>query len=148
VLPFSNSASFLNLLAPGGLITSSVPGGGVEDGAGTSQAAAHVSGVWALLKEKYPDATVDQALDKLTSFGVPIADSRNGVTKRRIQIDAALEVNLPPETWVGEYYNNINLEGAPVLVRDEGGGFIDRYFNGASPAPGFVGAENYSIRWT
>jgi subtilisin family serine protease len=39
VLPFSNSASFLNLLAPGGLITASVPGIGVEGTSGTSQAA-------------------------------------------------------------------------------------------------------------
>src|SRR5262245_11418150 len=145
---FSNSASFLNLLAPGTLITSSVPGGGVASGSGTSQAAAHVSGAWAMLKEKYPDATVDQVLNKLTSFGALITDPRNGVTKPRIQIDAALEVTVPPDTWVGEYYNSPNLADAPVLVRGDGGGFIDRYFNGASPAPGFVGAENYSIRWT
>jgi subtilisin len=145
---FSNSASFLNLLAPGTLITSSVPGGGVAGGSGTSQAAAHVSGAWAMLKEKYPDATVDQVLSKLTSFGAPITDPRNGVTKPRIQIDAALEVAAPPDNWIGEYYNNPNLADAPVLVRGDGGGFIDRYLNGASPAPGFVGAENYSIRWT
>ena len=144
---FSNSATFLNLLAPGTLITSSVPGG-VAGGSGTSQAAAHVSGAWALLKEKYPGATVDQVLNKLTTFGVNITDPRNGVTKPRIQIDAALEVTVPPDTWIGAYYNNRNLEGAPVLVRGDGGGFIDRYFNGASPAPGFVGAESYSIRWT
>ncbi len=145
---FSNSYPFLNLLAPGTLITSSVPGVGTAGGSGTSQAAAHVSGAWALLKEKYPDATVDQVLNKLTTFGVNITDPRNGVTKPRIQIDAALEVTVPPDTWVGEYYNNPNLADAPVLVRGDGGGFIDRYFNGASPAPGFVGAENYSIRWT
>jgi hypothetical protein len=144
---FSNSASFLNLLAPGTLITSSVPGG-VAGGSGTSQAAAHVSGAWALLKEKYPGATVDQVLSKLTSFGAPITDPRNGVTKPRIQIDAALEVTVPPDNWVGAYYNNPNLADAPVLVRGDGVGFIDRYFNAASPAPGFVGAENYSIRWT
>jgi hypothetical protein len=144
---FSNSASFLNLLAPGTLITSSVPGG-VAGGSGTSQAAAHVSGAWAMFKEKYPDATVDQVLNKLTTFGAPITDPRNGVTKPRIQIDAALEVTVPPDTWVGEYYNNPNLADAPVLVRGDGGGFIDRYLNGASPAPGFVGAEKYSIRWT
>jgi hypothetical protein len=145
---FSNSASFLNLLAPGTLITSSVPGDRVAGSSGTSQAAAHVSGAWALLKEKYPDATVDQVLNKLTTFGVNITDPRNGVTKPRIQIDAALEVTVPLDTWVGEYYNNPNLADARVLVRGDGGGFIDRYFNGASPAPGFVGAENYSIRWT
>src|SRR5215813_1311333 len=146
---FSNSAAILNLLAPGTLITSSVPGGGVAGGSGTSQAAAHVSGAWAMLKEKYPDATVDEVLNKLASFGVNITDPRNGVAKPRIQIDAALEVTVPPDNWVGEYYNNPNLADAPVLVRNDGGGFIDRYYpTGVSPAPGAIGAENYSIRWT
>jgi hypothetical protein len=145
---FSNSAPFLNLLAPGRLITSSVPGGGVAGGSGTSQAAAHVSGAWAMLKQKEPSATVDQVLNKLASFGASITDPRNGVAKPRIQIDAALEVNIPPETWIGEYYNNPNLADAPVLARNDGGGFIDRNLTGASPAPGFVGTENYSIRWT
>jgi hypothetical protein len=146
---FSNSAAFLNLLAPGTLITSSVPGGGVAGGSGTSQAAAHVSGAWAMLKEKYPDATVDEVLNKLTTFGVNITDSRNNVTKPRIQIDAALEVTVPPDNWVGAYYNNPNLAGDPVLARPEGAGFIDRYYPpGASPAPGVIGAENYSVRWT
>jgi subtilisin len=36
VAQFSNSASFLNLLAPGALITSSIPGGGVAGRPGTS----------------------------------------------------------------------------------------------------------------
>jgi subtilisin len=148
VAEFSNSASILHLLAPGSLITSSIPGGGVTGGSGTSVAAAHVSGAWAMLKEKYPAATVDQVLNKLTTFGVNITDPRNGLTKPRIQIDAALEVTVPPDNWVGEYYNNRDLAGAPVLTRPEGNGFIDRYFNGVSPAPGSVGAEHYSVRWT
>jgi subtilisin len=144
---FSNSASFLDLLAPGDFITSLAPGGGFEGGSGTSMAAAHVSGAWAMLKGKYPTATVDEVLNKLTTTGVNITDQRNNVTKSRIQIDAALEVNIPPETWIGRYYNNRNLEGGSVLERAEGGGFIDRNFTGASPAPG-VSTENYSISWT
>jgi subtilisin len=147
VLQFSNSASFLNLLAPGSFITSSVPGGGVEGSFGTSQAAAHVSGAWAMLKQQQPSATVDEVLNKLTTFGVNITDPRNGVTKPRIQIDAALGVNVPPNNWIGAYFNNRDLAGAPVLVRDDGGGFIDRNFSGISPAPG-IGTENYSVRWT
>jgi subtilisin len=149
VARFSNSASFLNLLAPGRLITSSVPGGGVAGSSGTSMAAAHVSGAWAMLKEKYPAGSVDQVLNKLTSLGVNITDPRNGVTKPRIQIDAALEAPVPPDNWVGAYYNNPNLEGDPALARPDGAGFIDRFYpSGASPAPGVIGASNYSTRWT
>jgi subtilisin family serine protease len=41
---YSNGASFVSLLAPGSLITSSVPGGGYESWDGTSMATPHVAG--------------------------------------------------------------------------------------------------------
>jgi hypothetical protein len=143
----SNSASFLNLLAPGVEITSAIPGGGVTGGSGTSQAAAHVSGAWAMLKQQQPAATVDEVLNKLTTFGVNITDSRNNVTKPRIKIDAALGINIPPNNWIGAYYNNRDLAGNAALIQNDGGGFIDRNFTGITPAPG-IGTEHYSIRWT
>lgn len=90
VSDFSNSASFLKLLAPGRWINSSVPGGGFENFPGTSMAAPHVTGAWAILKSKVPSATVDQVLQALTSTGLPVTDSRNGITKPRIKVDAAL----------------------------------------------------------
>jgi len=144
----SNSAPFLNLLAPGVEITSAIPGGGEAGGAGTSMAAAHVSGAWAMLKEKQPNATVDEVLNKLTTTGVNVTDPRNGVVKPRIKIDAALEVNLPPDNWIVDYYNNPDLEDPPAWTQADGNEFIDRNLTGISPAPGFVGTENYSIRWT
>jgi subtilisin len=153
VSEFSNSAEFLNLLAPGNFITSAVPGGGVAGGFGTSMAAAHVSGAWALLKQKLDQpqqaATVDEVLNKLVTTGVNVTDSRNGVIKPRIQIDAALEVSAPPDNWRAAYYNNRDLAGNPALEQDEDVEFIDRNFTGVSPAPGAgIGVENYSIRWT
>jgi hypothetical protein len=96
-------------------------------------------------------ASVDDLLTLLRSTGVSVTDTRpgaNNLSVPRVKVDAALGVSIPDQAWVGEYYNNINLDGAPVLVRKEDGESIDRYFNGASPAPGFVGAENYSVRWT
>jgi subtilisin len=134
VAEFSNSASFLSLLAPGDAITSAVPGG-VATGAGTSMAAAHVTGAWALLKQQNAGATVDQVLTSLQTHGVDITDPQNSVTKRRIKIDAAMGINIPPSSWIGAYYNNRDLAGNPVVVRDDGGGFIDRNFSGISPAP-------------
>ena len=87
---FSNSADFLSLLAPGVAIHSSVPGGEFQSKNGTSMAAPHVAGVWAVLKSKAPEAGVDAILATLTTTGVPVTDYRNGITKPRIQVDRAL----------------------------------------------------------
>jgi hypothetical protein len=91
IWPQSNSASYLNLLAPGQWINSSVPGGGYENFAGTSMAAPHVAGAWAVLKQIEPTATVDSLLSLLTSTGLPINDARNGVTTPRLQLGPAVD---------------------------------------------------------
>jgi len=96
VSSFSNSGSFLNLLAPGEWINSSVPGGGFANFRGTSQATPHVTGAWAVLKSKTPAASVSQVLQALTNTGLLITDPRNGIVKPRIRVDAA--VNALPAT--------------------------------------------------
>jgi subtilisin family serine protease len=96
-------------------------------------------------------ASVDDLLNLLKSTGKLVTDTRpNAVTPAvpRINVGAALGVSELEQAWIAEYYNNLNLEGEPELRRREEGQFLDRYYNGASPAPGFVGAENYSVRWT
>jgi subtilisin family serine protease len=96
VSSFSNSASSLSLLAPGEYMTTSAPGGGfIVDVWGTSLAAPHVAGAWAILKQKNPGATVDEILNALTSTGIPILDARNGITKPRIRVDLALQAIAP-----------------------------------------------------
>lgn len=87
---YSNSAFFLNLLAPGSLINSSIPGGTYATKQGTSMAAPHVTGAWALLKQKSASITVADALNALSSTGLSVTDPRNGIVKPRIRIDAAL----------------------------------------------------------
>jgi subtilisin family serine protease len=88
---FSNSASFLSFLAPGEPIVSSVPGGGFAVGSGTSAAAPHVAGAWAILKQKKPSATVAELLTALRNTGLLITDPRNNVTTPRIRVDQALQ---------------------------------------------------------
>jgi len=83
---FSNSSSLVELLAPGSAIVSSMPGGGFSGANGTSMAAPHVAGAWASLKSARPNASVAEILAALQSSGLPIIDSRNGVTKPLIQI--------------------------------------------------------------
>src|SRR6185437_3036380 len=75
---FSNTASFLDLLAPGSSIYSSVPTwfdpSGFYSLSGTSMAAPHVTGSWALLKQASPAAGVSDVLSALQTTGVPIPD--------------------------------------------------------------------------
>jgi len=91
---FSNVASFLDFFAPGDGIYSSRPGDlyGVLEG--TSMAAPHVSGAWAVIKSKVPDASVDFVYNVLADTGVKIDDDRAGGSVTdipRIQVDAAIQ---------------------------------------------------------
>jgi hypothetical protein len=52
----------------------------------------------------------------------------------------------PVLSWRGEYFANRDLSGAPVLVRDEK--TIDFNWGGGSPAPGVIGDNAFSVRWT
>jgi subtilisin len=90
VSAFSNRAPFLSLLAPGQWIFSSVPLSGFANSQGTSMAAPHVAGAWAILKSAAPSASVSEILTSLETTGRPVFDPASGLTKPRIQIDAAL----------------------------------------------------------
>ena len=99
VSSFSNIASFISLLAAGSSIYSSVPGDAYSSKSGTSMAAPHVTGAWAVLKSKDPGASVDVILAALTSTGASINDSRSGGTVTgmpRIQVDSAIAVLSSP----------------------------------------------------
>jgi subtilisin family serine protease len=90
VASFSNSSPLLDLWAPGVSIYSSMPGAVYGTMSGTSMAAPHVAGAWAVLKQKAPSANVDQILLALTTSGIPVTDTRNAVTRARLRVDAAL----------------------------------------------------------
>ncbi|NVN93162.1 MAG: S8 family serine peptidase [Desulfuromonadales bacterium] len=95
IATYSNSASFLSLLAPGSSITSSYPGGGYATASGTSMATPHVAGAWAVLKSANPVATVTEILGTLVNTGKSVSDSRNSITKSRIQLDQSVLTLLP-----------------------------------------------------
>ena len=88
VASFSNVDDTLDFWAPGVSIQSSVPGTTYQYWNGTSMAAPHVAGAWAVLKSHSPGASVAQLRTALVLGGVPI--TAYGVTVPRIQIDAAL----------------------------------------------------------
>ena len=136
VAEFSNSSPSLDLLAPGQGITTSVPGGGFETYNGTSLAAPHVAGAWAVLKSKAPHASVADLLSVLKSTGIPVADSRNDLVKPRIQVDAALDRIVEERPYSSGTRLTVTARPRPAFSSRAGGD--------ASPLPG-TGAW---WRWT
>lgn len=53
---------------------------------------------------------------------------------------------IPIVNWRGEYFNNRTLSGPPALVRDDAQ--INFNWGGGSPAPGIIGNDGFSVRWT
>ena len=86
---FSNSASFLTLLAPGSEITAA----GITE-SGTSQATPHVAGATAVLRAAFPSDSLDQTVARLSN-GIMVTDSRNELVKPRLYLPLALGLGAP-----------------------------------------------------
>ncbi|MEM7250990.1 MAG: putative Ig domain-containing protein [Pseudomonadota bacterium] len=107
---FSNAASWMDFVAPGSSIRSSVPGGGFSSWNGTSMAAPHVVGAFALIRSAYPDASVDEIVAALSSTATAVLDSDSGIAYNRLNIDAALEVlanGTPVDMIVDDDYDGV-----------------------------------------
>ncbi len=113
VSDYSNYASFLNLLAPGEDIYSSIPGSAYDTFKGTSMAAPQVAGAWAVLRQALPTKiTVPTVLSILKTTGVPVKDYRNGKVKPRINVAFA----------IGKYNKP---QSAPTLVTPPDGATVN-----------------------
>lgn len=89
-----------------------------------------------------PGGSIPIQMDYYEHGGVAIAQ----LTWTRVSGPAA---QPPPPTitnWRGEYFNNVSLNGAPVLVRDDNS--ISFVWGSSSPAPNVVNADRFSVRWT
>ncbi|MBC7956149.1 MAG: S8 family serine peptidase [Cytophagales bacterium] len=81
---FSNSASYLSLLAPGAVITA-----GSSSFGGTSQAAPHVAGALAVLRAGFPEQTLAAIEAQLGTSGTPVVDPRSGLNTPGLNLPAA-----------------------------------------------------------
>jgi hypothetical protein len=56
---------------------------------------------------------------------------------------------VPPDHWRGEYFNNVRLSGRPVMVRNNGDGFLQ--FDSSVKSPNSecsVNEDGFSVRWS
>ncbi|WP_165977813.1 S8 family peptidase [Nonomuraea diastatica] len=92
VASFSNRGTLIDVYAPGVSITGAIAGNAYATLNGTSMAAPHVAGSFALLHQKRRHAPVDKLLETLKRTGKPIAYESAGteVTTPRIDVWAAL----------------------------------------------------------
>ena len=86
---FSQSASFLSLLAPGTFVAA--PDGTLVK-SGTSQATPHVAGAVAILRARYPNESLSSTLQRLQLSGNSVTDAANGRVTPRLNIAAAVQL--------------------------------------------------------
>lgn len=132
---FSNSASFLTLLAPGSEITA---GGYIASG--TSQASPHVAGAVAVLRDAFPEETLAQTQARLTSTGVSITDPRNGIVKPRLSL---LEAARPANN---AFAGRIALSGSAGGMA--GGNLLASKESGEPTHAGNAGGRSVWWSWT
>ena len=111
VSSFSNASLELSLLAPGAAIESSIPGGDFAAVSGTSMAAPHVAGAWAVLRQAAGGSSVGRDLSRLQLSAIPVTDDRNGITYPRIQLDETVLGDLDGDAIVNIEDNCPTLAG-------------------------------------
>ncbi|MED7930009.1 S8 family serine peptidase [Nonomuraea sp. LP-02] len=85
---FTNRGPLLDLFAPGVAIRSAVPGGTYAEMTGTSMAAPHVAGVFALMRQAYPRLSVAQTLRRLQATGRRLRYTAGGTSITTARVDA------------------------------------------------------------
>lgn len=117
VQSFSNSADFLDLLAPGASILSATPNEKFGRKNGTSMATPHVAGAIALLKSAVPNISTQDVVQSLKESGIP--------TSAKGHIVPSINVKLAYERLTGT-----RLAQGDAFIRLSVDNSEEVYFNG------------------
>lgn len=113
---YSNSGTYVDLLAPSHMAhTPELGGGYISDFGGTSAAAPYVAGVAAQIYSLRPNTTPETLLAAFKATGRPLTDSRNGITIARVDALQAYQ-------FVSEGGGAAFTYWYPVIVRSPGKG--------------------------
>jgi subtilisin family serine protease len=83
---YSNVARFVTIAAPGSDIASAAPGNSFIAANGTSMAAPHVAGAFALLRQAHPKMSVTDLVKLMQKTGRTVTDSRTGTKLKRMDL--------------------------------------------------------------
>lgn len=150
IASFSQSANFLDFLAPGRNVVSSYPPGSWASVSGTSQATPHLAGGFALLYQKLGSRDLEAALEALRGTGAWITDPRNGVAVPRIRLGAALialgatsgaGVQVTPDGKRTLVSKDVGDERWAITLDHVDGSVTGNVFRAEGGAPQFVWCE-------
>jgi len=148
---FSNLAPALSLFAPGVSITSAVLNNGLRSASGTSMAAPHVAGAFAVLRQKASETLLEPGIDQFVAAlrltGTPITYGTNAFTTPRVQLDAALariSEPLPTEVILDSEIN----PGATTIVSGGFASVVSTTAYGGSALQGIRTGQPNTLRFT
>jgi hypothetical protein len=88
---FSNFSTMVDFMAPGvNVLAANSSGTGLVAKSGTSIAAPHVAGAWAIMRQAFPTGSFDLIETSLKQTGVPISRAGVSYTIPKIQVSAAI----------------------------------------------------------
>lgn len=94
---FTNSNPLVDVVAPGVAINSSIPGGAIASFNGTSMAAPHVMGAFALARQLFPSQPLAVTQAQIVNSGPLLIDARNGLGFHRLDVMEAFHaVQIDP----------------------------------------------------
>lgn len=124
VAGFSNSGPQVDIMAPGVAIDSSVLGGGFGSKNGTSMAAPHVAGAFAVMSQRHPNAGVDVLESALKDSGHWVTDPAAGLVRPRLRLPFAWAWKSGSgDGWIGWW--NLHYQDKYLIGDFDGNGTDD-----------------------